>query len=550
MSSKKLKIIPLGGLGEIGMNCMVLEWDREMVLVDCGIQFPDASVPGVELLTPDLSYVRQNAKRLKGIVLTHGHDDHIGAIPFLLMDLELDVYCTPFPRGLIQNKLQEYPRLEEIRFHEITPRKKFKVGPFTFEALPVAHSIIEATALAIETPVGIVIHSGDFKHDDDLMPEGETGFAAFEEYGKKGVRLLLSDSTNAERIGHTMSEEQVTGSFEGVFEKQKSRLFIALFASNIRRVENLLALAKRTGKKVAFAGRSMHSYTRLAHGNESMEIPEDTVILLERLGEYPDKDVVVLMTGSQAEPGAALVRVAYGTHKDLKLREGDTVVLSSRFIPGNEKAINAMINQLFRAGAEVAYESFHKVHVSGHGFQDELLMLLNAVKPECFIPVHGEYRHLARHARLAISSGVKKEKTAVIENGQVMELSEDGLEYGPLLELRKGVIVEGEFMAGDPALFSQRNSLARTGIAFVSFTRDSRSHKLLEAPVVKLYGILYRDGVHPDDVPLDASEMLEDLYPDFSRREDWQEIVKIELRRFLKKRASHKPVVIAVMQDV
>lgn len=550
MSSKKLKIIPLGGLGEIGMNCMVFEWDREMVLVDCGIQFPDVNFPGVELLTPDLSYVRQNASRLKGIVLTHGHDDHIGAIPFLLMDTDVDVYCTPFPQGLIQNKLQEYPRLEEIRFHQIEPRKKFKVGPFTFEALPVAHSIIEASALAIETPIGVVIHSGDFKHDEDLLTGEQTGFEAFAEYGKRGVKLLLSDSTNAERLGHTMSEAEVTDSFAPVFDAQKGRLFIALFASNIKRVENLLEVAHRRGKKVAFAGRSMHTYTHLAHNNDSMKIPENTVILLERLGEYPDQDVIVLLTGSQAEPGSALVRIAYGTHRDVKLREGDTVVMSSRFIPGNERNITRMIDQLYRSGADVMYESFHKIHVSGHGYQEELLMMINACKPECFIPIHGEYRHMAKHARLAQDAGVKKENVKVIENGQVMELGPDGLEYGPLLELRKGVIVEGDFMAGEAALFSQKQQLARTGIAFVAFTRDHRSHKLLEAPEVKLYGMLFREGVEVEDVLVEASEFLEDIYPDFRDREDWTEIVKVELRRFLRKYVAHKPVVLATMQSV
>src|SRR4051812_46806482 len=242
MSAKKLKIIPLGGLGEIGMNCMVLEWDKEMILVDCGIQFPDATYPGVELLTPDLSYVRQHADRLLGVVMTHGHDDHIGAIPFLLMDTDVDVYCTPFPRGLIENKLVEYPQLEEVRFHEIQANKKFKIGPFTIEPIPVAHSIIEAMALAIETPVGMIIHSGDFKDDKALLDKGHQGFGAFKKYGDKGVRLLMSDSTNAERPGHTISEDDVVDAFVPIFKAQTGRLFIALFASNIHRIENLLHL--------------------------------------------------------------------------------------------------------------------------------------------------------------------------------------------------------------------------------------------------------------------------------------------------------------------
>lgn len=550
MSSKKLKILPLGGLGEIGMNCMVLEWDGDLVLVDCGIQFPPASYPGVELLTPDLGYVRQKADRLKGIVLTHGHDDHIGAIPFLLMDTDVDVYCTPFPRGLIEQKLVEYPRLEEIRFHEIKPRKKFKVGPFEFDAIPVAHSIIEAMALAIKTPVGVVIHSGDFKHDEALLSGESTGFQAFEEYGKKSVRLLLSDSTNAERTGHTISEDDVTEAFEPIFREQTGRTFIALFASNIRRIENLLKLAHKHGKKVVLAGRSMHSYTRLAHEQSQIELPSDTLILAENLERFSDKDVLILLTGSQAEPGSALVRIAHGTHKEIKVRTGDQVILSSRFIPGNERAITAMIDQLYRAGAEVIYESIHQIHVSGHGFQDELLMLLDATKPECFIPVHGEFRHLSKHAKLAERAGVVRDNIFVIEDGQQIELDEKSISYGPRFDLQKGVIVEGSFMEGDPLVFAQRNHLARTGIVFASFVRDAKSLKLLEAPVVSCYGMLYREGVVSEEIPEEASDFLEDLYPDFARRDDWRDVVKVELRRFFRSRAGHKPVVISVMQDV
>lgn len=550
MSSKKLKILPLGGLGEIGMNCMVLEWDKQMILIDCGIQFPDVSYPGVDLLTPDLSYVRRNAERLKGVVMTHGHDDHIGAIPFLLMDTDVDVYCTPFPRGLIENKLVEYPRLEEIRFHEIRAREKFKVGPFTIEALPVAHSIIEAMALAIETPVGVVIHSGDFKHDESLLEGEQSGFQAFKEYGDKGVRLLLSDSTNAERTGHTISETDVTEAFEPIFSEQTGRLFIALFASNIRRIENLLNLAKKHGKKVAFAGRSMHSYTRLAHGQDQMDLPTETLVLLENLERYPDKDVIIFCTGSQAEPGAALVRIAHGTHKEIQIRPGDQVVLSSRFIPGNERAITAMIDQLYRAGAEVTYESIHKIHVSGHGCQDELLMMIHAVRPECFIPIHGEFRHLSKHSGLAKKAGVAAENVLIIEDGQSVEIDDKTISLGEKVEVRKGVIVESTFMHNDPLVFAQRGHLSRGGVVFASFVRDSRTHKLREAPIVTYYGMLLKDGVNAEDIPIDASEMLEDLWPEISRREDWKEPVKIELRRFFKKRASHKPVVIPILQDV
>ncbi|MFM8315670.1 MAG: ribonuclease J [Deltaproteobacteria bacterium] len=548
--ANKLRLLPLGGLGEIGMNCLVLEFGQDMVLIDCGVQFPDSHWPGMDLLVPDFSYVRERLDSLKAVVVTHGHDDHIGAIPYLLKEKELDIYATPFPTGLISQKLTEHSDLNEVRFHKIENRKKFTIGPFTFDPIPVQHSIIEALAFAIETPVGTVVHSGDFKHDPHETSQGQIGFEPFEEWGKKGVALLLSDSTNAERPGHTLSEMEIKDSFTDIFKKQTGRMVIALFASNIKRVEKLLQLAHSQGKKVAFAGRSMHSYTKLAFEQNSLKIPPETLILLENIGMFPDDKIIVLVTGSQAEPQSALLRISEGIHKDFQIRQGDLVVMSSRFIPGNERAISKMIDQLYRAGAQVLYESIHQVHVSGHGQQDELLMMLKAVRPKCFIPIHGAYRHLAKHAGLAQEAGVATENVQVIEDGQVVELSEKGVELVEKLELKKTVVVGTSFVEGSADVFTQRSNLAKTGIVFAVFMRDAKNLKLIAPPAIKSYGLLYFQGENPDYVTEDAEEHLEEVYYDSLHSGELEEALRLEGRRFFKKRVSHKPVFIPLILDV
>jgi ribonuclease J len=550
MPQEKLRILPLGGLGEIGMNCLVLEWKNDIVLVDCGIQFPDASYAGVDLLLPDLTYLKSRLDKIRGVVVTHGHDDHIGAIPYLAREIEVDVYCTAFPEGLLRNKLMEFNYAREVRFHKIEPRKPFSVGVFKFEPLPVAHSIIESVAFAIETPVGNLIHTGDFKHDNQEGEGKKLGFEAFEEWSRKGVLLLLSDSTNAERTGHTLSEKDISQSFEGIFAGQSGRLVIALFASNIRRIEGLLWLAKKLHKKVALAGRSMLAYTKLAHEQSSLDIPEDTLILLENIHQYPDKQVIVLATGSQAEPQSALVRVAQNLHKDFRIRNGDLVILSSRFIPGNERAITHMIDHLYRNGAEVMYESIHQIHVSGHGFQDELMMMLDAVRPKFFTPIHGEYRHLKKHASLAQQSGISRSHIHVIEDGQMLEATPDGVTLGDKLELQKVAIVEGEILDGNPQAFSQRASLAKTGIVFAVLLRDAGNRRLVAEPQVSFHGLLFRHGESPAETLKEAVKTIETVHAESSAKQDLAELLRLELRRFFKKRVSHKPVVIPMILDI
>jgi ribonuclease J len=546
----KLRLLPLGGLGEIGMNCFVIEYGEDMVLIDCGVQFPDSHWPGMDLLVPDFTYIRERLSSLRGVVVTHGHDDHIGAIPYLLKEKELDIYATPFPTGLISQKLTEHSDLKSVRFHTIHNRKKFKIGPFSFDPIPVQHSIIEALAFAIETPVGTVIHSGDFKHDALETSQGQIGFEPFEEYGNQGVTLLLSDSTNAERPGHTLSEMEIKDSFDQILNQQKGRLIIALFASNIKRIEKLLQLAHTQGKKVAFAGRSMHSYTKLAFDQNSLSIPPGTLVLLENVGQFDDDKVIVLVTGSQAEPQSALLRIAEGIHKEFQLRPGDLVVMSSRFIPGNERAISKMIDQLYRAGAEVLYESIHQVHVSGHGQQEELLMMLKATRPKYFVPIHGAYRHLSKHAGLAKEAGVAPENIKVVEDGSLLELSSQGLEVVEKIELNRSVVVGTSFVEGSPDVFTQRNNLAKTGVVFAVFMRDIKTLKLIAPPAVRSYGLMYFQGENPTYVAEDAEDFLEDVYYDSLHSGELEESLRLEGRRFFKKRVSHKPVFIPLVLDV
>ncbi len=550
MSNQKLKILPLGGLGEVGMNCMVIECGETMVLIDCGLQFPDSTYTGVELLLPDLKYLLANLDKIKAVIVTHGHDDHIGAIPFLLRHVALDVYTTRFPKSLIENKLIEHSNLKPIRFHEITQREKFTVGCFEFDPIPVQHSIIEALAFSIKTPCGTIIHTGDFKHDPKELSQGQIGFEPFEEIGNEGVLLLMSDSTNAERAGHTLSEMQIVESFQSILSNQKSRLIIALFASNIKRLEKIMAIAYEQGKKIAFAGRSMHSYTRLASEQGKLTIPPDTLVLLEDTQRVPDEKMIVLATGSQAEPQSALLRISEGIHKDFQIKPGDQVVMSSRFIPGNERNITKMIDQLYRQGAEVMYESVHQIHVSGHGFQEELLMMLKAVRPKFFIPIHGEFRHLSKHANLAVSAGVEKQNVIVVEDGQFVEVDANEIRLGEKLVMQKTTVVEMQYVQGTPEVLKERNNLCKTGIVYVTFLCDKHTEKLIGDPVISAYGQMYRSEYTEDVIFPHLKEHLKEVFRTARNQESLHDLIRIETRKFFKRRASHKPVVIPIILDV
>ena len=407
MHTKKLKIIPLGGLGEFGMNCLALRWEDDIIVIDAGLMFPESELLGVDIVVPDITYLVENKAHVRAIVLTHGHEDHIGGLPWILSEIKVPVYATEFTLAYVEGKLEEHQLLDEITLIEITPREKFSIGPFTIEPIHVTHSLVECVALAIETPVGVVIHTGDFKIDLAPLDDKSFDLHTFAEYGKRGVLALLQDSTNVERSGYTPSERAVIPRLDEVFSQAKKKLFFSCFSSSIYRMRIALELARKHGRKVAIMGRSMMESSEIAQDMGYINIPPGLVINPGQLRDYPPEQLLLLISGTQGEPMSALSRAAVDTHKHAHIDKGDTVVLSSRIIPGNEKNIFRVIDHLYRRSAHVICDdgSNGLIHVSGHGSQEEMRLLINLVRPKFFIPVHGDYRYLHRHAGLAMETG-------------------------------------------------------------------------------------------------------------------------------------------------
>ncbi|MGD0620177.1 MAG: ribonuclease J [Bryobacteraceae bacterium] len=402
MTDRKLRLIPLGGLGEFGMNCMAMQFGDDIIVIDAGMMFPEAELLGVDVVTPDFTFLEQNREKVRALVLTHGHEDHIGAVPFLISELDIPVYGTAFTLALVERRLEEHELLDRAKFHKVKPGERIEIGPFSIEFIHVTHSIVSAVMLAITTPLGVVIHTGDFKVDPTPLDNIPFDLHSLAAYGTRGVLLLMSDSTNVDRPGYTESERAVQPRLEDIFNRAERRLVISCFSSSIHRLQGVLDLAAEYGRKVALLGRSMLTATEIAHNLGLLNIPDNILLRPQDImTSAPDK-VAVLVSGTQGEPMSALSRVAVDNHKSLSVETGDTVVLSARIIPGNEKAIYRMINHMAKRGAEVIYGNMNPpVHVSGHGSAEELKLVLNLVRPRYFMPVHGEYRQLARHASLA-----------------------------------------------------------------------------------------------------------------------------------------------------
>src|SRR5579863_251290 len=399
--ANKLRVIPLGGLGEFGMHMMALRYGDDIIVIDSGMMFPEDDLLGVDLVTPDLTYLRENREHVRALILTHGHEDHIGAVPFFLAELNIPVYGTAFTLALVERRLEEYDLPEEVDFHAITPRQILEIGPFKIEFIHVTHSIVSAVALAVTTPVGVVIHTGDFKVDPTPTDNELFDLHTLADYGKRGVLLLLSDSTNADRPGYSDSERAVRPRLEDVFNRAENRLFVSCFSSSIHRLQTIIDISQEFGRKVALVGRSMIAVTEIAHNHGFLDIPDNILMRPQDVMNSKPSKVTVLISGTQGEPMSALSRVAVDNHKHLSVSAGDMVVLSSRIIPGNEKSIFRMIDHLSKRGADVMYGTMNPpLHVSGHGSMEELRLVLNLVRPRYFVPVHGEYRQLAKHARL------------------------------------------------------------------------------------------------------------------------------------------------------
>src|SRR3981189_722057 len=428
MPSGKLQIIPLGGLGEFGMNCMAVRWGDDIIVVDAGLMFPEAELLGVDIVVPDISYLTGNRDKVRGIVLTHGHEDHIGALPWILSELNVPVWGTEFTLAYVEDKLEEHGLLDDADLREIRPGESFKIGPFTISPIQVTHSLVDCVALAVHTPLGVIIHTGDFKVDPTPTDNRLFDLHAFAEYGKTGVLALFQDSTNVERKGYTPSERAVRRKFDEVFAHTQRRLFISCFSSSIHRIKLAVELAHQHGRKVAFLGRSMNNSAEIAEDLGYIEVPDGLVIHPGEMKNYPPEKVCVLISGTQGEPMSALSRAAVDNHKHAKIEKGDTVVLSSRIIPGNEKTIYRMIDHLFRREAHVIYDdgSWPPTHLRGHARPEELKLIINLVKPRYFIPVHGEYRQLKLHAEMAGAMHGSVGKVMLIESGDVLEIDELG----------------------------------------------------------------------------------------------------------------------------
>lgn len=485
----KLRIVPLGGLGEVGKNMTCIEYGRNILIIDAGIMFPESDMPGVDYLLPDWEYIRDKKDWVRAVFLTHGHLDHIGALAHLLREIDVPVYATRLTRGLVEVRLREERMLEHVRLQTYAAGDRLQIGPFVVEPYHVCHSIPDSVGLGITTPAGLVVHSGDFKLDPTPVDGWPTDMDKLAEFGRRGVLALLSDSTNAEQPGSTPSEAVLYDALDEIVSQAPGRIIIATFASLISRIQQVVQVAGRHGRKVAIAGRSMVANTGVARELGYLEIPEGMLVDLEQARRLPPHKVLILATGSQGEPMAVLNRLATGTHRTMRIEDGDTVVLSSHTIPGNEELTSGLINRLFQKGADVYYAPLRQVHVSGHAGQDELRVLIQTLRPRFFVPVHGELRHLVQHARLANDLGIPKENIAVVENGYPLTLN-DSLHIGKRLP-GENVYVDGS-RVGDvgPAVLAQRDGLAQSGFVTAVARYDRKAGKAVGEPRIITHGFV------------------------------------------------------------
>jgi len=506
MSKKnKLRIIPLGGLGEVGKNMLAYEFAGDIIVVDAGIMFPKNDMLGVDYIIPDYEYLKKRSKRVLGIFITHGHEDHIGAIQHIIADIPAPIYATPLTRGLIEGKLLRNNSQHKAQIKTIQAGESNKVGPFTIEYFHVSHSIPDAVGLGITTPAGLVVHMSDFKFDHTPVDGWPTDFAKLAEFATRGVDLLLSDSTNAERPGWTPSESVIGPAFDKVFGEAKGRVIVATFASLISRVQQVADAAAKHGRKMAFAGPSMVDNVKIARKMEYLDIPDEMIVPIDQALQMQDHKVVLMCTGSQGEPSSIVGRLSAGTNRQFDLKPNDTVVLSSHPIPGNEESISKTINRLLRRGAKVVDDSVAPIHVSGHAAQEEQKLLINLVRPKNFIPIHGELRMLKRHAELARQVGLDEKNTLVVENGQVVELIGNKIQLGERIP-GDYVFVTGESIGDiDHDVMRERSQLARNGILLIDISVDKLTGRLLHHPE-----IITRGFVSPEDA--------EKLLPEVQKR--------------------------------
>jgi len=552
----KLQVVPLGGLGEFGMNCMAIRWADDIIVIDAGLMFPEPELLGVDIVVPDITYLMENREHVRAIVLTHGHEDHIGALPWILSELNVPVYGTEFTLAYVEGKLEEHGLLDDVELNEIQPGERFKIGPFTINPIQVTHSLVDCVALAIHTPLGVLIHTGDFKVDPTPTDNKLFDLHAFAEYGKQGVLALFQDSTNVERRGYTPSERAVRARFEEIFARTKRRLFITCFSSSIHRIKLTIEQAFEHGRKVALVGRSMMESAEIAQDLGYIDIPDGTLIHPAQIRDLPPEKVCVLISGTQGEPMSALSRAAVDNHKFARIQKGDTVVLSSRIIPGNEKAIYRVIDHLFRRDAHVIYDdgSTPPVHVSGHASQEELKLIINLVKPQYFIPIHGEYRQLKLHAELAGSMHGSVGKVLMAESGDILEFDELGAKKAGRVAVGR-ICIDSNSMGDvvEDLVIRDRRHLSEDGIVLPIIAINKLTGKVETPPEIVMRGFsanTNEDGFL-DQARLTVMNTLEASSDE--ERGDYgviKEKIRQDLKRFIVKNTSRRPLIMPVILEI
>lgn len=549
----KVKVIPLGGLREIGKNMTVIEQANDIIVVDCGLTFPEEEMLGIDIVIPDASYIIKNSGRIRGIVLTHGHEDHIGALPYVLQQIDVPVYGTKLTLGLVRNKLTEFNMEESCRLEVVEIGDIVKLGSMSVEFIQVSHSIADSAALAVTTEAGIIVHTSDFKVDFTPIDDKVTDLHRFAELGKEGVLLLMADSTNVERPGYTMSEKTVGQTFDDIFAGTKNRIIVATFASNVHRIQQIINSAHRFNRKLAVCGRSMVNVVKVASELGYLKIPEGLVIDIDEIGRYKNEEITILTTGSQGEPMSALTRMANADHRQVEITYGDLVIISASAIPGNEKLIGRVINRLFTRGANVIYEDLADIHVSGHACQEELKLIHSLVKPKFFMPIHGEYRHLERHARLAKSLGMESNRIILAEIGNVIELTKKSARINGKVTAGR-VLVDG-LGVGDVGnvVLRDRQHLAQDGLMAVVVTISKESGTIVGGPDIISRGFVYvRES---EDLMEQARVVVKEALAQCERKQisEWSTLkasIRNCLRTFLYEKTKRKPMILPIIMEV
>ena len=549
----KVKIIPLGGVNEIGKNLTAIEYKNDIVVIDCGLKFPDEDMFGIDLVIPDITYLIKNKEKVSGIFLTHGHEDHIGALPYVLKQLNVPVYGTKLALGIVETKLKEHGLLSSTELIRVKPRDVIRLNSVSVEFIKTNHSIADSVAIAVHTPLGVVLHTGDFKIDYTPIDGELMDFARFAELGKKGVLVMMSDSTNVEKQGYTKSERIVGESLTRIFGKTKGRIIIATFASNIHRIQQIIDAATVYGRKVAVSGRSMENIINVAIELGYIEVAENTLVPIDAINKYNNDQIVIITTGSQGEPMSALSRMASAEHKKVNIVEGDTIIISATPIPGNEKLVSKIVNQLFKKGAEVIYGSAENIHVSGHACQEELKLMQTLIKPKNFIPVHGEYRHLKQHGELAIKLGLNPKNVVIPEVGNIIEVNRSGIR-------KSGTVISGQIFVdglgvGDVGniVLRDRKHLSQDGILTVVVTLSKDNKTIVAGPDIISRGFVYvreSEGLIDEAREIVRNTLLECEEKNIT---DWATLksnVRDELRSYLYEKTKRKPMILPIIMEI